>query len=161
MEAVTAPNSSKTIKIANAFYTISRSIHRLIKACCQFARAVSSMTASVTTSLKYRVCNIFEALPGLESPASRGVLGSLGWDRKPRKSRKNVPYLSERNFKFREPHKVEKSFPDQIKVFHEWKVHYWKGHSAKGGHWECMKKISKFLNTQDAINKTTETTKRI
>lgn len=39
-----------------------------------------------------------------------------------------------------------------------WKVHYWKGHSAKGGHWKCMKKISKFLNTQDAINKTTETT---
>jgi hypothetical protein len=103
-------------QIANAFYAISRSIHRLIKACCQFARAVSSMTASVTTSLKYRVSNIFEALPGHESPASRGVLGSLSWDRKPRKSRKNVPYLSERNFKFREPHKMEKSFPDQIKV---------------------------------------------
>ncbi len=46
-------------QIANAFYAISRSIHRLIKACCQFARAVSSMTASVTTSLKYRVSNIF------------------------------------------------------------------------------------------------------
>ncbi len=110
MEAVTASKSSKTIKIANAFYAISRSIHRLIKACCQFARDVSSTTASVTTSLKYRVTNIFEALPGLESPASRGVLGSLSWDRKRRKSRKNVPYLSERNFKFWEPHKMESPF---------------------------------------------------
>jgi hypothetical protein len=98
------------------------------------------MTASVT-SLKYRVSNIFEALPGIECPPSLGVLGSLGWDRKPRKSRKNVPYLSERNFKFWEPHKMEKSFPDQIKVLHEWKIHYWKGHSAKGGHWKCTKKI--------------------
>jgi hypothetical protein len=117
MEAVTAPNSSKTIKIANAFYTISRSIHRLIKACCQFARAVSSMTASVTTSLKYRVCNIFEALPGLESPASRGVLGSLGWDRKPRKSRKNVPYLSERNFNFGNLTKWKSPFLIKLRSF--------------------------------------------
>jgi hypothetical protein len=70
----------------------------------------------------YKVRNIFEALAGFEACSAEGD-HALGWEPKSSERRKRV-YLAQRTFQTLETlYKSGSSFPNQIRIFHGWKVH--------------------------------------